>query len=425
VIYFLIPLFFLIGSISLSAFAISLHRFGLIQGKEEFTSRKQFYCIPLFVKRLFPKEEWENLFFTLSFSKQISRLAYATSSCILLLDFNLAIWPLTGYLALLISIPLIFDLLFRLLSKAAPRTLLRLMTPCASLFLLIYFPITYLFLKLQRLFAFALKRGRKKEQDQKLKEKILEIVHESDIAEELSTSEQNLITSVATFKDRIVREVMVPRIDVFSLPADVSIAEAAEQFKEEEYSRIPIYQDTVDQIIGVVHYKDLLALYLDKDSSSNAEETPISKIAKPILYTPETKKISSLLTEFRQKHIHMAIVVDEYGGTEGIVSIEDILEELVGEIADEYDTEEEKLFTSDQKGGYFLDAKMTINDCERELGLAIPPSLEYDTVGGYVFHMAGMIPQKGFKIHHDNFDLEVMSSSERAIEKILITPISK
>jgi len=131
------------------------------------------------------------------------------------------------------------------------------------------------------------------------------------------------------------------------------------------------------------------------------------------------------LQEFRNKQIHLAIVVDEYGGTEGIVTIEDILEELVGEIADEHDVlEEEQLYSPAADGGYIVDAKMTILDIEKVLGITIPTSPEYDTIGGYVFHRAGTIPSKGWKIHNDNFDLEVLSSSERVIDQVLITPCS-
>ncbi|MCB1110891.1 MAG: HlyC/CorC family transporter, partial [Chlamydiia bacterium] len=116
-------------------------------------------------------------------------------------------------------------------------------------------------------------------------------------------------------------------------------------------------------------------------------------------------------------------VVDEYGGTEGIVTIEDILEELVGEIADEHDSiEEEQLYSPHPNGGFIVDGKMTILDIEKELSIQIPSSPEYDTIGGYVFHRAGTIPSKGWKIHNDNFDLEVLVSSERVIDQVLITP---
>ena len=164
-----------------------------------------------------------------------------------------------------------------------------------------------------------------------------------------------------------------------------------------------------------------------KIKSSLPSTPPLEQLIKPILYTPETKKISRLLQEFRQKQIHLAIVVDEYGGTEGIITIEDILEEIVGEIADEHDIlEEEKLYFPFPGGGWIVDGKMNVLDIEKELGIQIPPSPEYDTIGGYVFHRAGTIPSKGWKIHQDLFDLEVLSSNERAIEKvILLSPSSE
>jgi CBS domain containing-hemolysin-like protein len=144
-----------------------------------------------------------------------------------------------------------------------------------------------------------------------------------------------------------------------------------------------------------------------------------------VLYTPETKKISQLLQEFRSKQIHLAIVVDEYGGTEGIVTIEDILEELVGEIADEYDINEEVMYSAMPSGGWIVDAKMSILDIDEELGIKIPHSPEYDTIGGYIFHRAGSIPSKGWKIHQDEFGLEILSSNDRSIGKIKITQNGK
>ena len=211
----------------------------------------------------------------------------------------------------------------------------------------------------------------------------------------------------------------MPRIDVFSLPSETTIEEAAKRFLEEGYSRIPVYKDNVDHIIGVLLYKDVLKTY----ASSKKLQMPIENLVKPVLYTPETKKISHLLQEFRSKQTHLAIVVDEYGGTEGIVTIEDILEELVGEIADEYDIGEEVLYTSVPGGGWIVDARMTIVDIEEDLGIKLPPSPEYDTIGGYIYHKAGAIPSKGWRIHHEDFDLEILSSDERSIDKIRITPI--
>jgi len=152
-------------------------------------------------------------------------------------------------------------------------------------------------------------------------------------------------------------------------------------------------------------------------------DAPIETIQKGILYTPETKKISSLLQEFRKKQVHFAIVVDEYGGTEGIVTIEDILEEIVGDISDEYDQEEET-FKQTPDGSWIIDAKTSIFDIDEQLGLQIPQEEEYDTVGGYVFHVAGAIPSPGFIIHHNDFELEILESSDRAVEKVRIKPVN-
>jgi CBS domain containing-hemolysin-like protein len=181
----------------------------------------------------------------------------------------------------------------------------------------------------------------------------------------------------------------------------------------------------MDNIVGVILYKDVMEYYFNciEKKETSPLETPLEKLLKPVIYTPETKKISHLLQEIRSHQIHLAIVVDEYGGTEGIVTIEDILEELVGEIADEYDIiDEEKLYMPYPAGGWIVDAKMTIIDIEKELGIFIPQSPEYDTLGGFVFHRAGTIPSKGWKIHNDNFDLEVLSSSARSLEKIILIP---
>ena len=256
---------------------------------------------------------------------------------------------------------------------------------------------------------------------------IIEIIQKSSLSHDLTKHEKELIESVLTFKDRIAREVMVPRVDVFSLSADTSIKEAAKLIKEEGYSRIPIYKNNVDNIVGVLMYKDILDKYTEyEESECNAEilESPIESIQKGILYTPETKKISNLLLEFRKKQVHLAIVVDEYGGTEGIVSIEDILEEIVGEIADEYD-EEEELFQAQADGSWIVDARMSILDVDEQLGIKIPEEGDYETIGGFIFECAGSIPKKGFIIHQENFQIEILRSDERRVEKVRIKLINE
>src|SRR5262249_33403368 len=160
----------------------------------------------------------------------------------------------------------------------------------------------------------------------------------------------------------------------------------AKLLENEGYSRTPVYRTTVDNIVGVLMYKDVLSKYREYEEKGNNPailNAPIETIQKPVLYTPETKKISQLLQEFRKKQVHLAIVVDEYGGTEGIVTIEDILEQIVGEIADEYD-EAEALFIPQSDGSWIVDPRISILDAEEHLGIKFPEEGDYDSIGGYI-----------------------------------------
>jgi putative hemolysin len=295
--------------------------------------------------------------------------------------------------------------------------------PVASFFLILLFPFSFLFLLLSRFFLKVEARHTADGSHSHMKENVRNLIQETIATTNMSEDEKKLIESVVAFKDRIVREVMIPRVKIFSLPASLSIHEAGRLSLEKGFSRIPVYKDNIDNIVGVLMYKDLLASYADTVNATEPHDVTIESILKPVLYTPETKKISSLLQEFRNKQVHLAIVVDEYGGTEGLVTIEDILEEIVGEIEDEYDTEE-KLFFVLPQGGWIVDARMSILDAEEELGIKIPQDGEYDTIGGYIFRRAGVIPPKGMLIHHDDFDLEIVRSNDRRVEKVKITPIS-
>jgi CBS domain containing-hemolysin-like protein len=298
------------------------------------------------------------------------------------------------------------------------RPLLKFFSPFASLYLFLLSPLIWLFLQL---LAKLIKHVTFEEELLTDKTKIREMISESELQKHLDPMDQKLITSFVNFKERVAKEIMVPRVDIFALSSDTSILDAARLFANEGYSRIPIYRETLDQIVGVVLYKDLLKCYLKENAKLDQS---LETIAKPVLYAPENKKISLLLQEFRKQQIHMAIIVDEYGGTEGIVTIEDILEELVGEIEDEYDSDENRQFWEIPSGGWVVDAKMSILDIEEQLGVKIPTHSDYETLGGYIFHCAGTIPSKGWRISHDAFELEVLSSNERSIKKIKILPRS-
>ncbi|MBS3903107.1 MAG: HlyC/CorC family transporter [Anaplasmataceae bacterium] len=436
----LLTLFFLFGSTMLSAVSSSLQKLGRLQASEELKEHTHLFFYQHIARYFFRDRMWEGIFFSTTFTRQCLQICYAVSALFFLLslapfehviifqpEHHFAVdgvWVVIMALILLGSW-LFTDLAMRLFADLRPALCVSMLGWPASIFLTLLSPLSALSLHTLRYLFPQAYAQESSSATVKIRDKILEIIHESELAPHLDQQEQKLIASIASFKERVAREIMVPRVKVFSLPSDTTIAEAAQSFVCEGYSRIPVYHDNVDHVIGVLLYKDVLNIYAL--SAMQAEtphklSSPIEALVKPVLYTPETKRISHLLQEFRSKQIHLAIVVDEYGGTEGIVTIEDILEELVGEIADEHDIGEKMMYTVLPDGGWTVDARMGILDIEKELGVKIPTSPEYDTIGGYIFHRASAIPSKGWRMHHDDFDLEVLSSDERSIEKIKISP---
>ena len=430
--HLILPLIFLFASSALYATRIALENAGVTHFRKELASYKKYYFYYHTILRLDRGSSWASLVNFLRLTHQITRLAYTITITIYLLNLTnglLGLKILSGHLTvtnlwlLLFFFVTLFALLFldftfATLSRKNPTLALKLFAWYTTPFLILFTPISYL----MNLFTHLSKKPASEPCTQEVKTKLLEFVQESEITNQLSTTDRNLLISVASFQDRIVREVMVPRIDVFSVSADATIFDCMQQFIDEGYSRIPVYENDIDHIIGILLYKDLLSFYA-KDPTL-AKSTPIRSLIKPAIFTPETKRISHLLQEFKSKQFHLAIVVDEYGGTEGIITIEDVLEELVGEIEDEYDEGEEKLYHVQPGGGWIVDGKMTILDIAEDLKINLPISPEYETIGGYIFQRAGSIPQKGWRIHHDNFYIEVLQTDEKSIERVRIIPSS-
>lgn len=415
-------LIFLLWAFVLTTFTHSIVRLGEVRTQDffkKFSSHFFYYSVH---RWLFKNKSFELLIFSSALGENIAKIGYSVVVIVITLSLSLTYLHKIILLFLLFSlILLIGDFLPRLWATRHTQKFLKNFSSLASFFLLCSLPISFVFLKFA---AYALK-SLKKDTLENMKESIVNILHTANVTGELNNSDKKLIKSVVKFKDKIVREVMVPRIDLFSLSGDSSIRDSARAILYEGYSRIPVYSDTIDHIIGVLMFKDVVEVYMDcvegrKDKSILDE--PVKQLVKNVFYTPETKKVSVLLQEFRSKQMHMAIVVDEYGGTEGVVTMEDILEEIVGEIEDEYDEDEEELYTTQVPGeSWIVDARMTISDAEETFHIQIPQEGDYDTLGGYIFHNVGAIPQKGLKIHQEDFDLEILSVSERSVEKVLIT----
>jgi len=238
----------------------------------------------------------------------------------------------------------------------------------------------------------------------------------------IEKEEKEFINNIMEFTDTEVHEVMVPRIDMICVKSDDTLETAWKKIIEEGHSRLPVYEGSIDNIIGIVHAKDVLKALADKNPNKKLKD-----IVREVLYVPENTKINELFKEMRRRKVHMAIVVDEYGGTAGLVTLEDLLEELVGEIEDEYD-KEEKMFSFVDSNNLIVDAKMNIyelNEILEEKWKERLPETEYDTVGGLVLDVLGRVPEKGEEIDIGNFKLKVESMKGQRIEKIKITYIEK
>lgn len=244
---------------------------------------------------------------------------------------------------------------------------------------------------------------------------LVEVGEEEGVIEE---EEKEMIHSIFEFGDTVVREVMVPRIDIVAVEADEPITEVLDLVIKAGHSRIPIFDETIDNVVGIVYAKDLL-VRLAKGKDKNKKPESLSQIARPAHYIPETKRVSELLRELQERRQHMAVVVDEYGGTAGIVTIEDLLEEIVGEIFDEYDLEE-VLVEPVSEDVIRVDARINIETVNEMMDAKLPEE-EFDTLGGLVYDLLGHIPVAGEKAGSDGLTFTVEKVLRRRISKILVS----
>lgn len=222
-----------------------------------------------------------------------------------------------------------------------------------------------------------------------------------------------LLRSVVDFGDTLVREVMTPRPDVVAIRADATIDELRALVRDQEYSRLPVFRENLDNIVGLVVVKDLIQLQEPMSGSD-----PITKIMRPAAFVPETKRVADLLREFQQKRFQLAMVVDEYGGIAGLVTVEDLIEELVGEIRDEYDLEAEPI-VQEPDGAFVFSAKVAIEEMTERLGITIEEE-GFETVGGYVLTRAGRVPAAGETFTADGVSIEVLEAERRRIHKVRV-----
>ena len=249
-------------------------------------------------------------------------------------------------------------------------------------------------------------------------DELKQVIDASSLSGTIDKTEHELIKSVLQFSDITAKEIMVPRPDIvaldISMPRDVLIRKVI----EEGYSRLPVYKGTIDHIIGVIYSKDLLSLF------EHRSLIILQDIIRPAHFIPESKIISVLLREFQQNKVHLGIVIDEYGGTEGIVTMEDIVEEIVGDILDEYD-EMRKSVEQASDGSVIVDAALSIADFNVQFRAQLPEAPDYETLAGYLQKITGKLPEPNEEIKTENFIFTILTKSARRIRQVKVTPSLK
>lgn len=229
----------------------------------------------------------------------------------------------------------------------------------------------------------------------------------------LEKEERKMIYSIFHFGETLAREIMVPRIDILALDITATLAEAFSALSKSGHSRVPVYEETVDNIIGLLYAKDLLGVH----RAENEILTGMRELIRPAYFVPEAKKADDLLTEMQTRRIHMAIVVDEYGGVAGLVTLEDIMEEIIGEIQDEYDQAEEMLYQQVNANEYLFLGRIDLNDFNEIMGSHLEKE-STDTLGGFIYNEIGRVPTGGESIEADGVVLTVEQVSKRRIRKV-------
>jgi CBS domain containing-hemolysin-like protein len=248
-------------------------------------------------------------------------------------------------------------------------------------------------------------------------EELKHLIEEGTKAGALEKEESEMIRSVIAFGDTLVREVMIPRTQLDGVSIKATVEQCLDKFIDSGYTRLPVFDGDMDHIAGMLYAKDFLAVLKERDLIILAD------VIRPAFFVPESKKVTELLREFRKGRIHMAIVVDEYGGTAGIVTLEDLVEEIIGEIRDEYDTETGPVRPRGVDV-WEVEADHSLHDFGAEIGVDFPEEGEASSVGGFVAEHMGKIPGKGAKLTWGRVEIEVLDASEKRVKRVLVRRVS-
>lgn len=242
------------------------------------------------------------------------------------------------------------------------------------------------------------------------------IIDEGEQRGLISEDEGEMIQGIFSFRDTIAREIMVPRTDTVYAPSETKLSQIIQIIIDSGHSRIPIYQDNIDNIIGTLHAKDLLPYW-------GTDDMAIRDIMRPPYFIPETKKISEVLQDLRDNKSHMAIVIDEYGGTAGILTLEDIIEEIIGEVMDEYDAEQ-KLIIEHEDGSISVNARLDVEKLEDFLKVDLPEG-DFESVGGFIISLIGKVPEVNEKVIYDDLEIVIEAATSRKIDRVRIRKLDQ
>jgi putative hemolysin len=357
-------------------------------------------------------EQYDKLLSTILIGNNIVNIAAASIGTILFTQMLGAERGATVSTIVLTIIVLIFgEVTPKSLAKEMPEKVATAVSPFLVLLIALMTPLTWLFTQWKKLLGRFVHSG---EADTITEGELMTMVSEAENDGELTDRESELIRSAIEFDDVEVEEILTPRVDVVAVEDDIPLEELAQTFAESGYSRLPVYHGTIDNIIGVVHEKDFYIARLKK-------ATKIDDLVVPTLYTTGSTQISQLLRTLREQHHHLAVVVDEYGGTEGIITLEDILEELVGEIWDEHDEVTED-FRKQSDGSWLVSGSASVDDLYEELDLPEEEDIDSNTVNGLVQEKTCHLPKVGDRFTLGEYDGVVTRTAKRRVTEVRLTP---
>ena len=357
-------------------------------------------------------EQYDKLLSTILIGNNIVNIAAASIGTILFTQMLGAERGATVSTIVLTIIVLIFgEVTPKSLAKEMPEKVATAVSPFLVLLMALMTPLTWLFTQWKKLLGHFVHSG---EADTITEGELMTMVSEAENDGELTDRESELIRSAIEFDDVEVEEILTPRVDVVAVEDDIPLEELAQTFAESGYSRLPVYHGTIDNIIGVVHEKDFYIARLKK-------ATKIDDLVVPTLYTTGSTQISQLLRTLREQHHHLAVVVDEYGGTLGIVTLEDILEELVGEIWDEHDEVTED-FRKQSDGSWLVSGSASVDDLYEELDLPEEEDIDSNTVNGLVQEKTCHLPKVGDRFTLGEYDGVVTRTAKRRVTEVRLTP---